>query len=51
MYIQNVLIDDTFAEAFPMVYSRLVITADTRPLARQAAQVAVGLATSIIGCD
>jgi len=50
MRFQNVLIDDTFAEAFPMWVSRLIITADTPRLALQAAQVAAGLATSIIGC-
>ncbi len=50
MHIKNVLIDDTFAEAFPMWASRLVVTADTPRLALQAAQVAAGMATSIIGC-
>jgi formylmethanofuran--tetrahydromethanopterin N-formyltransferase len=50
MRIQGVLIDDTFAEAFPMWYSRLIITADTPKLALQAAQAASGLAISIIGC-
>lgn len=50
MYIQGVLIDDTFAEAFPMPVSRLVITADSPRLALQAAQAAAGLAISIIGC-
>ncbi len=51
MYLNNVLIDDTFAEAFPMVYSRLIITADTSRLALLAAQTAGGLAISIIGCS
>lgn len=50
MNINGVLIDDTFAEAFPMWVSRLVITADTPRLALQAAQSASGLAFSIIGC-
>lgn len=50
MYIHDVLIDDTFAEAFPMVVSRLVITADSPRLALQAARAAAGLAISIIGC-
>ena len=50
MRIQGVLIDDTFAEAFPMWYSRLIITADTPKLALQAAHAATGLAISIIGC-
>jgi formylmethanofuran--tetrahydromethanopterin N-formyltransferase len=50
MRIRDVLIDDTFAEAFPMWASRLIITADSPRLAFQAAQVAAGMATSIIGC-
>jgi formylmethanofuran--tetrahydromethanopterin N-formyltransferase len=50
MHIKGVLIDNTFAEAFPMWASRLVVTADTPALARQAAQAATGLAFSIIGC-
>ncbi len=50
MKINGVEIEDTFAEAFPMWASRLVITADTPRLALQAAQYACGLATSIIGC-
>jgi formylmethanofuran--tetrahydromethanopterin N-formyltransferase len=50
MRIHNVLIDNTFAEAFPMWVSRLIITADTPRLAFQAAQVAAGMAISIIGC-
>ena len=50
MHDQLVLIDDTFAEAFPMVVSRLVITADSPRLALQAARAATGLAISIIGC-
>ena len=50
MQIHGVAIDDTFAEAFPMWVSRLVITADTPRLALQAAQAACGLAISIIGC-
>ncbi len=50
MQLQGVLIDDTFAEAFPMWASRLVITADSPRLARQAAEAACGLAISIIGC-
>ncbi len=50
MHNQGILIDDTFAEAFPMAVSRLVITADSPRLALQAAQAATGLAISIIGC-
>jgi formylmethanofuran--tetrahydromethanopterin N-formyltransferase len=50
MQIGDVLIDDTFAEAFPMAVSRLIITAESPRLALQAAQAATGLAISIIGC-
>ncbi len=50
MHDQVALIDDTFAEAFPMAVSRLVITADSARLALQAAQAATGQAISIIGC-
>lgn len=50
MQIRGVLIDDTFAEAFPMWASRLLITADTPRLSLQAAEAACGLAISIIGC-
>ena len=45
----GVRIDDTFAEAFPMRATGLVITADSPPWARQAALTATGFATSVIG--
>ncbi|MBV9605023.1 MAG: formylmethanofuran--tetrahydromethanopterin N-formyltransferase [Solirubrobacterales bacterium] len=41
---------DTFAEAFPMRYSRVVITAATEAWALEAARSMTGFATSIIGC-
>jgi formylmethanofuran--tetrahydromethanopterin N-formyltransferase len=41
---------DTFAEAFPMRFSRLVITADTQAWALEAARSMTGFATSVIGC-
>jgi len=41
---------DTFAEAFPMRYARLVITAETESWAYEAARSATGFATSVIGC-
>jgi formylmethanofuran--tetrahydromethanopterin N-formyltransferase len=44
-------IDDTFAEAFPMVATRLIITADDLDLAAQAAMEFSGNASSVIGCD
>jgi len=50
MKYQDVEIEDTFAEAFEMWGSRLIITAATPGWAETAARVATGLATSIIGC-
>ena len=44
-------IEDTFAEAFPMTATRLVVTAETPGWARTAAQTATGYAASVIGCD
>ncbi|MBV9197528.1 MAG: formylmethanofuran--tetrahydromethanopterin N-formyltransferase [Solirubrobacterales bacterium] len=41
---------DTFAEAFPMRYARLVVTAATADWAYEAARSATGFATSVIGC-
>ncbi len=41
---------DTFAEAFPMRYARLVITAATDGWAQAAARSMTGFATSVIGC-
>jgi formylmethanofuran--tetrahydromethanopterin N-formyltransferase len=46
----GIIIDDSFAEAFDMRATGLVITAPTRHWAEQAALAAVGFATSIIGC-
>lgn len=43
-------VQDTFAEAFPMRYARLVITAATPEWAHEAARSATGFATSVIGC-
>src|SRR3978361_1204806 len=50
MQINDTLIDDTFAEAFPMKATRLVITAHTPVWANHAAQSLTGFATSVIGC-
>ena len=44
-------IDDTFAEAFPMRGTRLIITAIDGELARIAATEFCGNASSVIGCD
>jgi len=43
-------VDDTFAEAFPMRFARLVITAATDGWALEAARSMTGFATSVIGC-
>jgi len=50
MRINGVAIDDSFAEAFPMKATRLVITAHERTWAMHAAVSATGLATSVIAC-
>lgn len=44
-------IDDTFAEAFPMTATRLIITALHHELAVTAASAFCGNASSVIGCD
>jgi formylmethanofuran--tetrahydromethanopterin N-formyltransferase len=46
----NVRIDDSFAEAFPMCGTALIITAPSKKWARQAAITMTGFATSVIGC-
>ncbi len=48
--INGVTIDDTFAEAFPMKATRLIITARNATWARHAAMAATGFATSVIAC-
>jgi formylmethanofuran--tetrahydromethanopterin N-formyltransferase len=48
--VNGVRIDDTFAEAFPMRATGVVITADSAQWARQAAVTMTGFATSVIGC-
>lgn len=50
MKINNVEIEDTFAEAFGMKAAGIVITAVNEKWALTAAQTATGFATSIIGC-
>ena len=50
MHINGVEIEDTFAEAFGMWGSRLVVTGEDLYWARIAAEAATGFATSIIGC-
>ena len=48
--VKSVRIDDTFAEAFDMRATALLITADTARWAKQAAVTMTGFATSVIGC-
>jgi len=48
--IRGVAIEDTFAEAFTMRVSRVVITARSPRWAREAALKMTGFATSVIGC-
>ena len=49
--INDVPLDDTFAEAFPMTAARLIVTAATPAWARTAGATATGYAASVIGCD
>jgi formylmethanofuran--tetrahydromethanopterin N-formyltransferase len=49
--INDIPIEDTFAEAFPMTAARLIVTAETADWARTAGQVTTGYASSVIGCD
>ena len=48
--VNGVAIDDTFAEAFGMRATAIVITGPNRKWARQAAVSMTGFATSVIGC-
>ncbi|MDE2371043.1 MAG: formylmethanofuran--tetrahydromethanopterin N-formyltransferase [Burkholderiales bacterium] len=48
--INGVVIDDTFAEAFPMKATRLIVTAHRIDWARHAAVATTGFATSVIAC-
>jgi formylmethanofuran--tetrahydromethanopterin N-formyltransferase len=50
MEIRGVAIEDTFAEAFTMRVSRVVITGRSPRWAREAALKMTGFATSVIGC-
>jgi formylmethanofuran--tetrahydromethanopterin N-formyltransferase len=49
--INDVPIEETFAEAFPMTAARLVVTAETTAWAQTAGLTATGYAASVIGCD
>ena len=48
--INGVQIDETFAEAFPMKATRIIVTAHNPTWAMHAAQSATGFATSVIAC-
>ena len=50
MIINGVQIDDTFAEAFNMRGTRVIITAQNLKWAYHAANAMTGFATSVIGC-
>jgi formylmethanofuran--tetrahydromethanopterin N-formyltransferase len=50
MIKNGVRIDESFAEAFPMSGTALIITAPNKRWARQAAVTMTGFATSVIGC-
>ena len=51
LQLNGVEVVDTFAEAFPVVGTRLIITAETQEWAQTAATVMSGNATSVIACD
>jgi len=51
MELNGVEIEDTFAEAFGAVFTRILVTAKNEKWANIAAQVATGYGTSTIHCD
>jgi formylmethanofuran--tetrahydromethanopterin N-formyltransferase len=51
LQIHDTVIEDTFAEAFPMTAARVIVTAATAAWAQTAAAVTTGYAASVIGCD
>lgn len=50
MFINGVAVEKTFAEAFQMYGTRMIITAITPEWAMTTAMVVTGFATSVIGC-
>jgi formylmethanofuran--tetrahydromethanopterin N-formyltransferase len=50
MKVNGIAIDDTFAEAFGMSATGVIVTADSPRWARQAAVTMSGFGTSVIGC-
>lgn len=49
--VNSVPVEDTFAEAFPMSATRVLVTAESAAWARTAGLAATGYAASVIGCD
>jgi formylmethanofuran--tetrahydromethanopterin N-formyltransferase len=49
-HFPGIVIDDTFAEAFPMKATRVLITGHNATWARHAAVAMIGFATSVIAC-
>ena len=50
MELNGIPIEDTYAEAFSAVGTRVLITAENERWAREAATSFTGFATSVIGC-
>ena len=50
LVLNGIAVDDTFAEAFPMKATRIVVTAHRIEWARHAGVTATGFATSVIAC-
>ena len=50
MIINGIKIEKTFAEAFPMKASRLIITAESKYWLKKAVDSMTGFATSVIAC-
>ena len=50
LILHGIPVEDTFAEAFDMAATALVLTADTPHWAEVAARTMTGFATSVIGC-
>ena len=50
MIINGIKIENTFAEAFPMKASRIIVTAETKYWVSKAVESMTGFATSVIAC-
>ncbi len=51
MKLNRVIIEDTFAEAFPMTATRVIVTAHSETWVQHAVSAVTGYASSVIGCD